>query len=157
MWLVWLNVQKAQHVTKKLTNIKFHSPLAFYQSGFTKCLTNSFMMAYNIKTPVFTESMLICTSATVLTRLESIPAPFSFGHFVTTFWWQRLCTTHVHTTEQTRKYLPEWLEIQLLYWNIHIFKFKYIFSELQSISLWPDLIPPTFALYRPLKLSVLWL
>jgi len=44
------------------------------------------IQANNIKTPVFTESMLICTSATVLTRLESIPAPFSFGHFVTTFW-----------------------------------------------------------------------
>jgi len=34
-----------------------------------------------------------------LTRLESTSAPRSFGHFVTTFWWHRLCTTHVHTAQ----------------------------------------------------------
>jgi len=44
---------------------------------------------------------LINRTAAVLTRLESASVSLSFGHLVTTFWWQRLCTTHVHTTEQT--------------------------------------------------------
>jgi len=57
---------------------------------------------HGIRSHMTTMKTLISTdAAAALTRLASTPASFSLGHFVTTFWWHRLCTTHVHTTKQT--------------------------------------------------------
>jgi len=77
---------------KPITHTQTHSIHQFY---------TAFSQTHVIIISVTTTTLISTAAAAALTRLASTPASFSLGHFVTTFWWHRLCTTHVHTTKQT--------------------------------------------------------